>query len=110
MRGLGESQHTEILDGEVDTNVTPEMGQSSFLTCKSRGGYYIELENDEVVGRNTSVAHARAVHLYETFTRRQLIGLRDGIVFADFDRGPRAGDNGSDLNFWDRHCRSEASR
>jgi hypothetical protein len=31
-----------------------------------------------------SVTHARAMHLDETFTGQELIGLLDGIVFADF--------------------------
>ena len=55
------------------------------------------------------MAHARAVHLDKTFTRLQLVGLLDGMVFADFDRSSWPGDNGSDLNLWDRHCGSEAS-
>jgi len=92
----------------VGTNVTPETGQSSFLTCKS-GETRFELENDEAVERRTSMAHARAVHLDKTFTGFQLVGLLDGVVFADFDRGSWLGDNGSDLNLRDRHCGSEAS-
>lgn len=55
------------------------------------------------------MTHARVVHLDETFTRLQLIGLLDGMVLADFDRGSWTGDDGSGLNLWDRHCGSEAS-
>ena len=46
---------------------------------------------------------ARAVHLDEAFTRLKLVGLLDGVVLADFDRGSRSGDDGGNLNLWDRH-------
>ena len=36
--GALESQHAEIADDKIGTNVTPEIGQSSFLTCRSGGG------------------------------------------------------------------------
>ena len=59
-----------------------------------------------MVGGRTGVAHARGVHLDETFTRSQFVRLLDGIVFADFNRGPWPGDNGGDLKLRDRHCRT----
>ena len=89
--------------------MTPETGQSSFLTCKSGGETWFELEKGEAVDRRTSVAHARAVHLDKTFTGLQLVRLLDGMIFADFDRGSWPGDNGSGLNLRDRHRGSGAS-
>ena len=59
--------------------------------------------------RRTGVTHARTVHFYETFAGLELLGLFDRIVFADFYRSSRLGNNGSDLNLWDRHNRGEAS-
>lgn len=49
------------------------------------------------------MAHARAVHLDETFARPELVWLLDGVVVTDLNRGSRLGDNGGDLNLWDRH-------
>lgn len=37
-QGTAKDQRTNIAHSSVNTNVTPEMGQSSFLTCKSMGG------------------------------------------------------------------------
>lgn len=108
MRGLGKRQHVVTDDSAADTNVTPEIGQSSFLTCKSRRGSLFGVRNGKVIGLRTGVAHARTVHLDETFTRCEVVGLLDGIVFADLNGGSRPGDNGCDLNLWDRHCRNEA--
>lgn len=93
----------------METNVTPETGQSSFLTCKSGEETWFEPEKGEALDRRTSVAHARAMHLDKTFAGLQLVGLLDGMVFADFDRGPWPGDNGGGLNLRDRHRGSEAS-
>ena len=56
--------------------------------------------------RRTGVADARAVHLDKTFTGLELVGLLDGVVLADFDRGSRSGDDGGNLNLWDGHRRS----
>lgn len=111
MRGLERKVSTRKYKtiSEVDTDVTPEMGQSSCLTCKSRGKNEFELKNNEIVGRRTGMTHARTVHLDEAFTRAEFVGLLDGAVFADFDRGPWFGDNGCDLDLWDRHYRSEAN-
>ena len=36
--GAFESQHAETAEDKIGTNVTPEIGQSSFLTCRSGGG------------------------------------------------------------------------
>lgn len=54
------------------------------------------------MNRGTSVTDARAMHLEETFAGLELFGLFDGIVLTDFYRSSRLGDNGSDLDLWDR--------
>lgn len=56
------------------------------------------------------MAHARTLHLDKTFTRPEFVGLLDGIVVADLNRGSRPGDNGGSLNLWDRHCKMEESQ
>jgi len=43
------------------------------------------------------------MHLDKTFTRLKLVRLLDGVVLADFERGPWLGDDSGDLNLWDRH-------
>jgi hypothetical protein len=63
----------------------------------------------ELVGRSTSVAHARAMHLDETFAGLELFGLLYRVVFADFYGCSRLWDNGGGLDLWDRHRRGEAS-
>lgn len=68
-----------------------------------------ELEGCEFVNRCTSVANARAMHLEETLARLELLWLFDRIVFADFYRRSWLGDNGSDLDLWDRHSRDGGS-
>ena len=66
--------------------------------------------DSEAAGRRTRVAYTRAVHLDKTFTRIQLVGLLDWVVFVDFDRSPWLGDNGGDLNLRNRHCRKQGGR
>jgi hypothetical protein len=51
----------------------------------------------------TSVTHAGAVHLNETFTRLELLGLLYWIVFPNFYRSSWLGDDGSYLNLWNGH-------
>ena len=89
--------------------MTPEMGQSSSLTCKSRGESLFELGDGGFTDRSTSVTHSGAMHFDKTFTGLELFGLLNRIAFADFYRCSRLRDNGSDLDLWDRHCRGEAS-
>ena len=52
------------------------------------------------------MADARAVHLDKAFTRLELVSLLDGVVLADFDRGSGLGDDGGNLDLWNRHRRS----